>query len=82
MSAQSESPFVSLIVVLIVGFWFLRRMGLFRGLTPGFWCGFWTRMFVGTLRSPTGSGLLEQIVKVAVLVGFVLIALACLSSTR
>lgn len=66
MLAQADAGgTLFLLVVLLAGaWWFFKLIGAFNGFAPGFWSGFWTRLFVGTLRSPTGSGWLERFFKI------------------
>lgn len=82
MNSGPDSPLGGLLVMLLVSWWLLRRLGLFHGFMTGFWSGFWTRMFIGTLRSPTGNGLLEGIVKLVVVFVAVLFVLAFLGGHR
>lgn len=82
MSGDPETPLGGLIILLLAGFWLLRRLGILRGFNTGFWSGFWTRMFVGTLRSPTGSGCLEQVLKLAVLIAIIVFVLACIGAIQ
>ena len=64
--SNDGSPLLNLLLMAAALGWLLRRMGFFHGITTGFWSGFFTRLFVGTLRSPSGSGLLEWVLKIIV----------------
>ncbi len=76
MYTADSSPLGGFLILLGILWWMFHRAGVFRGFSTGFWSGFFTRLFVGTLRTRSGSGLLEGFIRLLVAAFIVLVVLA------
>lgn len=65
---------VSFCIALMLWLCVLKFVELFGGpFATGFWSGFWTRVFMGTLRTKSGSGCLEYLFAISLVLIYLFI---------